>query len=248
MASPLGAWWRSRRDLASLRGWNEVDQRRLAFYAKFVRPAETAFDIGANVGNRTKIFRRIGARVIALEPQPYCQGVLRRAFAGDQGVIVVPAAVGSKEGTAEMKIASGHVVSSLSPEWIGEVSRSGRFGDVSWDRSITCRITTVDRLIADYGVPAFVKIDVEGYELQVIEGMTSAVGALSFEFTPECRANALACIERLDTLGMVEFNYSSGESMAFDTGWSGKADIRAALDQITDTRSFGDVYARTPVV
>jgi len=243
-ASPMGVWWHTRQDLKGIRAWNALDDRRLSFYANFVRPGDIAFDIGANIGNRTKIFRRLGAMVVAIEPQPYCQAILNRVYKNDSKVVIVPAAAGRKEGTAEMKIASGHVVSSLSPEWISKVTESKRF-DVSWDRSLSCSLTTLDRLMATYGIPSFVKIDVEGYELQVIEGMHSPVAALSFEYTPECQATAFACIDRLDALGMVQFSYSDGESMQLGEAWSDKSGIKAALEKITDTRCFGDVYART---
>lgn len=244
--SPPGAWWHKRRDLAGLRAWSALDDRRLAFYSDFLRAGDLAFDIGANIGNRTKIFRRLGARVVALEPQPYCQAVLKQAFRNDSQVTIVPAAAGREEGTAEIKIASGHGVSSLSPQWIGAVTESHRFSTVSWDRAVSCSVTTVDRLMATYGLPSFIKIDVEGYELQVIEGMHSPVAALSFEYTPEFRPAAFACIERLEAMGMVQFSYSPAESMQLAEAWCDKAAIKGVLSSIADAQSFGDVYARTP--
>jgi FkbM family methyltransferase len=245
-SSALGSWWHARGDLKAVQSWTNVDDRRVSFYNSFVHAGDLAFDIGANIGNRTKIFRRLGARVIALEPQPYCESILERAFRGDSGVVVLSAAAGRAEGTAEMKVASGHVVSSLAPEWIREVTKSKRFGDVSWEKSISCRLTTLDQLIATYGIPAFIKIDVEGYESEVIAGLSSPVGALSFEFTPEYKIAAFACIDMLAALGMVVFNYSSGESMEFEQGWGSREEMKAFLQKITDTRSFGDVYARLP--
>lgn len=250
-ASPLRDWWRGRQDLRSARAWNAHDDRALAFYGTFLGAGDTAFDIGANIGNRTKVFRRLGARVIALEPQPYCQSILRQAYENDGDVVLVPAAAGRAEGTAEMRIASGHVVSSLSPGWIHQVTRTGRFGNAHWDKTFSCRLTTLDKLIAEYGAPAFIKIDVEGYELEVIEGLHRPVPALSFEFTSEFEEAAFACLDRLDSLGMTQFNYSSGESMELDGAWRGKDEIKAALqaiagrDSIADALSFGDVYART---
>jgi len=244
-SSPLGSWWHAQRELKGLQEWTHLDERRLAFYGNFIQGGDIVFDIGANIGNRTKIFRRLGASVVALEPQPYCLSILNQAFKNDIKVIVVAAAAGREEGTAEMKIASGHVVSSLAPEWIGEVTKSRRFGDVSWNKTISCTLTTVDHLIAIYGVPSFIKIDVEGYESQVIAGLSSPVSGLSFEFTPEYKPAAYACIERLDALGMSRFNYSSGESMEFEQDWRGKEEMKSLLQEITDTTSFGDVYART---
>ena len=49
-----------------------------ALYRRFVGPGDLAFDIGSHVGDRIGAFRRLGARVIALEPQPDCVRVLVR--------------------------------------------------------------------------------------------------------------------------------------------------------------------------
>ncbi|MEZ4584405.1 MAG: FkbM family methyltransferase [Caldilineaceae bacterium] len=52
------------------------------------------------------------------------------------------------------------------------------FAGVTWDTAIPVTVTTLDRLIAQYGVPAFCKIDVEGYELALVRAVTAAAGAL----------------------------------------------------------------------
>ena len=76
--------------------------RLLAFYRPLVPPGGLAFDIGAHMGNRTLAWRRLGARVVAVEPQPDCLRVLRWLLARDAAVTVLPLAVGQAEGEAQL--------------------------------------------------------------------------------------------------------------------------------------------------
>lgn len=212
-------------------------------YDEFVSPGDIVFDVGANVGERTATFVSLGARVVAVEPQADCAARLRERF-GDR-VEVVEAAAGSAAGEAELLVASYHTISSLSREWVDAVRASGRFSAFAWDRKVRVPVVTLDDLIHRFGHPAFCKIDVEGYELQVLEGLTQAVPALSFEFTFELIESRLACVDRLDALGMSRFNFSEGESMRLvhDT-WLTAGEIRQYLRGTPETAAFfGDVYA-----
>ena len=98
-------------------------QRRMRrFYAQFLRPGDLGFDIGAHVGGRTLAWRRAGVRVIAVEPQPDFVGVLRLFFGRDDDTVIVPAAVGTRPGTAQLRIASATpMVSSVSGTWTAPV-------------------------------------------------------------------------------------------------------------------------------
>src|SRR5665647_2562997 len=97
-----------------------------------------------------------------------------------------------------------------------------------WTRSVPVPMTTLDALVGKHGVPAFIKIDVEGFEQEALQGLSRAVKALSFEFTIIQRDVALACIERCIALGYTRFNAALGESQTFvNTDWvSGEAIAR----------------------
>jgi hypothetical protein len=92
------------------------------------------------------------------------------------------------------------------------VRDSGGFSEFTWTGKQTIEVTTLDSLIEEFGSPGFIKIDVEGYEFEVLSGLSRPVRALSFEF-PEYLAAASQRVERLCSLGNTEFNYSLGASM-----------------------------------
>jgi FkbM family methyltransferase len=217
------------------------------FYAAFLGPSRLFFDIGANMGNRTEVFLDAGARVVCVEPQPDCVSELRRRF-GDR-ITLVDAAVGAKVGQAQLHVATYHTLASLSPEWIEEVQASGRFSEFEWPATLEIELTTLDVLVDTYGSPDFCKIDVEGYEWEVVEGLTGPIRALSFEFTAERFESRAAAVRRLDGLGMTEFNFSFGESLEFVfDAWTAADDLVAFLSgsAAASPVSFGDVYARQP--
>jgi FkbM family methyltransferase len=215
----------------------------LRFYRALVQPAGLCFDIGANVGDRTDLFVSLGARVVAVEPQPGCAAELRRRFGGR--IHLVEAALGPEPGAAELLVASYHTLSSLSAEWVEAVRASGRFGEFAWDERELVTVTTLDDLIREFGVPDFCKIDVEGYELEVLHGLSQPVPALAFEFTFERIDSRLAAVEHLASLGMGRFNFSYGESLRFALDdWIGADEMLRFLASTPRTiETFGDVYA-----
>ncbi|MBZ5684381.1 MAG: FkbM family methyltransferase [Acidobacteriia bacterium] len=216
-------------------------------YRQFMGMNDLVFDIGANAGNRTKVFAQLSKQVIAVEPQPSCVKSLQAQFSANPKIRVVPKALGAREGSAEIMISNATVISSLSPAWVQAVRESGRFSQFTWAGKGTVEVTTLDSLIEEFGSPGFIKIDVEGYEFEVLSGLSRPVRALSFEFVPEYLAAAFQCIERLCSLGNTEFNYSLGESMKLALrSWVPRDQITSALLKYTgDNHVFGDVYARS---
>ena len=160
---------------------------RLArFYRGIVGPGDLAFDIGAHVGNRTRALVRAGARVVALEPQRLFHAFLSRDLPA--AVTLLPLAAGRAPGRATLAVSRLHpTVSSLAEGFPARMRRAPGFEGVDWDAAETVEVTTLDRLIADHGLPRFVKIDVEGAEAEVLAGLSHAVAWIAFESLPASR-------------------------------------------------------------
>jgi FkbM family methyltransferase len=221
-------------------------QHALDFYRQFVRRGDLCFDVGAHKGGRTEWLLRLGARVVCVEPQPACAALLRRRFRRKH-VTVVESAAGDAEGTATLMVSSLDVVSTLSQDWIKRAAATGRFGAAKWDEKVQVPVTTLDKLIQHHGVPQFIKIDVEGYEFQVLRGLNRAAGSLSFEFVGDNLDVAQNCVSHLGFLGYRQFNYSTGESLSLAApAWKDAAGLMKELRSRVDALGWGDIYAKAP--
>jgi FkbM family methyltransferase len=222
-------------------------QRRLRrLYGHFVGAGDLVFDIGAHAGNRVRAFAALGCRVVALEPQPDFAWLLRALFGRSPQIVVVEAAVAARPGRGSLSLSERTpTVTTLATEWRDARARDPDFAHVRWNRRVEIDTTTLDSLIERFGVPAFIKIDVEGSEPAVLAGLGRFVPALSFEYLPRALAEVQACLERLSALGPYRFNWSIGESnqLASDR-WLDPPELLAALRTPAAQRRPGDVYAQ----
>jgi FkbM family methyltransferase len=217
-------------------------------YAHFLTAGDLAFDIGSHVGDRVASFRRLGARVVAVEPQAVLARVLRLLHALDPMVVVEPTAVGRRAGLAELHVNPRNpTVSTLSTDLIAAAGLAAAWRGQRWTRRARVPMTTLDGLIRHHGQPAFIKIDVEGMEAEVLAGLSRPVPALSFEFTTIQRRVALDAIDRCHALGYSRFNVAIGESqrLLLDQAggcWCGPGDMRTWLLEQPESVNSGDIY------
>lgn len=248
----MRALWGLLRSLAIYYGRPGRLRALRSHYRSFVPDGGLAFDIGAHVGSRVRAFASLGARAVALEPQPSLASFMTRIFARNPKVEVLPSAVGAEVGTTDLFLCeSNPTVATTSAEWAAAAPAKAGWERVAFTDRATVPQTTLDALIERFGTPDFAKIDVEGSEDEVLAGLSRPLPSLSFEFLPADRDVALRAAVRLERLAETagvhyEYNFSLGEQLRLvmrERWWSAE-ELRAYLAEIPDDGPSGDVYAR----
>jgi len=212
-------------------------------YSDFVRRGDLVFDIGSHVGDRIGSFRRLGCRVVAVEPQPRLVRILQCFYGRDPDVAIEPMAIAAAPGNIELFVnlnnaslttassrfvAAASASASAAPGWRGE----------HWPGRFVTPAITLDQLIERHGEPIFVKIDVEGFEAEALTGLSRPLVAFSFEFTTILRRVAIDCVTRCRALGAYRYNAALGETqrLAF-TQWVDAEAIERWLEALPDSAS-----------
>lgn len=234
--APVWEWLRGGRAVAKSRMMRE-------FYASLLPKGALVFDIGANVGTMTRVFATLGAKVVAVEPNMDC--VRHIELTSSREVEVLQAAVGETNGVAVLKVSDRKdKMSSLSAEWREAVTKENRDYEGMWKREVTVPMVTLDSLIGRYGTPAYIKVDVEGYEEQALKGLSKCPALLSFEFNRVFLEPALRALENPIFAG-AEFNYTLVDPVKLELQeWVGREELKEKILGLGDGEGLGDVFAR----
>src|SRR4029077_4610138 len=140
-------------------------------------------------------------------------------YGRDKAVTLVESALGRQPGTIALKLnLDNPTVSTASEAFISAAHDAPGWEGQHWTRTVEVPVTTLDALIARHGAPRFIKIDVEGFEAEVLAGLFRPAPALSFEFNTIQRDIASPSVGGCAAIGYGAFEASLGESLAFVHG------------------------------
>lgn len=211
-------------------------KKMLQLHSQFIRSGDLVFDIGAHEGYFAELFLALGARVICVEPQARCIAVLERKFGRNPNVVIVPKGLNDTATEMVMHICKKRPgIATFSDEW-----KTEKFGDQPWDGQIKVPTTTLGSLVDEFGTPAFCKIDVEGWELNVLLGLTKKIKAISFEFAHEFLGRAKKCCDHLSTLGTIRCDYSLSHDFVLQGRWTSPELMFQQMSRLK--AHIGDIY------
>lgn len=233
--------------------WNgllfrEQTIRETHFYRQFVSAGDLVFDIGANEGIRVEAFLRLGAKVIAVEPNQFCVDRIARRQAraiSDERLLLKHEAVGAERGKITFYLSSNEsTVTSASLDFIS----AARSDSLTFESTFSADVITTDDLVGEYGLPAFIKIDVEGMDQDVLRGLHHRPRALSFEFNtrPLLWPKAIDCLEEAGRLGFAKGNFTGpGNPKLVMDEWTPVEDLAPRIIAWAHGRELvGDVVVR----
>ena len=224
--------------------WRKA-QKFKSFYRQFIKPGDLCFDIGANIGKRTAIFLELRARVVAVEPGEAAYALLSKSFKDTPSVTLLPLAVGKKKGVETLYISNVSEVCTLSQAFIEQYKGQPKY-NIEWSRSQQVPVTTLDHLIETYGLPSFCKIDVEGYEAEVLQGLSQVLPAMSLEYNNKLKQSALECLEILSKFDGLTYNFSPYEKMKYSLKtWKPQTEFYEFIKKLPMEIKTGDIYVKS---
>jgi FkbM family methyltransferase len=220
-------------------------KRAREFYGQFIKEGDLCFDVGAHLGDRSAAWLSLGAKVVGVEPQPRFSSYLASIFKGNQKFYNEEIGLGATKATSTLHISNLFpTLSTLAnKEWRNKINKATPL-TISYDETIEIQVLTLDDLIAKYGKPIFVKIDVEGYESEVLKGLSQPVDYISFEVLSFNIDLMEECLLILSKLGYNQFNFSLRETfkLSFDD-WV-EADLIKKYLRGNSKLYSGDIYAK----
>ncbi len=208
------------------------------FYSKFINKNDVCFDIGANKGRKSKLLLSLGAKVIAFEPQSSCSKFLNDI--DNNNFNYLPIAVGPKDEIKSLNIANHIEVATFSNEFIDYFKNDS----LEWNNVEEVEVKKLDTLIKEYGIPDFCKIDVEGYELDILSNLTYEVPLIEFEFTGGFISNTIKIIDLLNKSNTY-YNFNLNENPKFELKeWVSAKKMITIINELPINRLHGNIFVK----
>jgi len=224
---------------------NNKSPRKIKFYKQFLSEGDLCFDIGSNIGEKVDLFLKLGTRVIAIEPQRECYQFLTKIYGKNKNVVILNAALDERKGEKTLYICEANALSTMSENWIAESKKESQLSQLSWNNAVKVNTDTLDEFIQQYGKPRFCKIDVEGFELNVLKGLTQPIPYISFEIAERNFEAAVKCVEHLDSIAQVGFKHCPYEKYKFSNSeWLPKSHFIPFIESLPPELITGDIYAK----
>jgi FkbM family methyltransferase len=215
--------------------YTEIKRRK--FYRNLIHSTNLCFDIGANIGTKSKTMIAIGAKVIAFEPQSSCHEQLSKIK--NSNFNFYPFAVGAKNEEKELHLSSYSEIATLSKQFIDNYSSEKVF----WINTEKVQVKSIDYLIDQFGLPDYCKIDVEGYELEIVHNLSHQIPMIELEFTEKFLSDTLQIIEKLGS--NYEYNFNLNEQLKFQLkNWVKKNEIKSILTQLPKDKLHGNLFCK----
>jgi FkbM family methyltransferase len=239
IAIVTGTYTAARRLERRVRGRSWKQTAEIGFYKGLIVVGSLCFDVGANIGEKSEALLEAGARVVAFEPNPRVWDELIARCGSSPRWTLIRAGIGAGEGICTFFQRASSAESGMIEHWEGPTIGSTEIPVIS-----------LDAAIRKYGMPAYCKIDVEGWELEVLKGLSHQIPLLSFEFhlTPDDLAKTRACLEMVGRLGRYQVNVSPAETPGFlSERWTPLEQCLSTFPDLLTRISgleYGDLYLR----
>lgn len=198
---------------------NSILQSEKTYYLSLLKnikkDKKVIFDVGANEGFISCFFLEKKFKVIAIEPDRRNQKVLLARFENKAHFKLIKKGVSDEQKIAPFFIHKRNSsLNTFSPKWKESIESKNQDDGFS-EKQEFIELTTLDQIIEEEGIPSFIKIDVEGHELEVINGLNTKIPLLSFEANfPEFKEETNLIIEKLKKIDSeCEFNFSMGYNL-----------------------------------
>ncbi len=221
-------------------------QRIRKFYATFISEGDLCFDVGAHIGIQSLILSSLGAKVIAIEPNPVFYKFIQKKFKKNPNIIIIPKAIADSEKEQPMYISRvAPTVSTLADDnWRSTINDHSSF-EVAWDEQISVKTATLDALIKEFGLPRFIKLDIEDYEWKALKALHSKPDYISFEFFSYLPGRVLKCVDEIEKNGQYEYNFSIAETFKYRFPvWKNAIQLKNWINSRDPDIVSGDIYAR----